>query len=85
MHFIISEKDKEISKLTHNVTKENSLPVFNINVNESHSSLKLSNHCNLNLDDPGESIPKVEDGRNSSVVPEGKVKSKRKRKKNRNL
>ena len=85
MHLLISDKDKEISKLTHNVTKENSLPVFNINCNESHSSLKLSNHCDVNPHDPGESIHKVEDGRNSIAVQEGKVKSKRKRKKNRNL
>lgn len=85
LHLIICDKDKEISKLTKYVTKENSLPVFDINVNESHSSLKLSNDCDADPRDPGESVPKVENGRNSFVVPEGKVKTKRKRKKNRNL
>ena len=85
LHSIISDKDKEISKLTHNVTKEKSLPVFNMNVNESHSSLKLYNHCDVDQLDPGESFPIVEDARNSIAVPEGKVKTKRKRKKNRNL
>jgi len=85
LHLIISDKDKEILKLTHNVTKENSLPVFNVNINESHSSLKLSNHCDADPHDPGDTIPKVEDGKNNVLVPEGKVKTKRKRKKNRNL
>lgn len=85
LHLIICDKDKEISKLTNYVTKENSLPVFDINVNESHSSLKLSNDCDADPRDPRESVPKVENGKNSFVVPEGKVKTKRKRKKNRNL
>ena len=77
MHLIIYDKDKYkyILKLTHNLTKENSLPVFNVYGNESHSSLKLSNHCDANPHDPGESIPKVEDSKNSFAV-------KTKRKKN---
>ena len=77
LHSIISDKDKEISKLSHNVTKENSIPVFYVNGNESYSSLKLSNHCNADPHHPGESIPKVKDGKNSIAVPEGKVKSNR--------
>ena len=81
LHLIISDKDQEILKLTQNVTKENVRPVLSINNDESLSSLKKCDNTDQN--DPSESVPKIEDGGNSILG--GKVKTKRKKKKNRNL
>jgi len=85
LHLVISDKDQEIFKLTQNITKENSVPVFNVNGNESHSSHKLNIDCDADQTDPGDIIPKIEDGGNSILGQGGKVKNKRKKKKNRNL
>ena len=87
LHLIISDKDQEILKLTQNVTKENSVPVLNVNGNDSHSSLKHSTDCdNTDQFSPGEIIPKIEDEGSSKLGHGGgKVKTKRKKKKNRNL
>ena len=81
LHLIISDKDQEILKLTQNVTKENVRPVLSINKDESLSSLKKCDNTDQN--DPSESVPKIEDDGNSILG--GKVKTKRKKKKNRNL
>jgi len=81
LHLIISDKDQEILKLTQNVTKENVRPVLSINNDESLSSLKKCDNTDQN--DPSESVPKIEDDGNSILG--GKVKTKRKKKKNRNL
>jgi len=82
LHLIISDKDQEILKLTQIVTKENSVPVLNVNGNDSHSSLKHSTDCDIT----GESIHKIEDEESSKFGHGGgKVKNKRKKKKNRNL
>jgi len=87
LHLIISDKDQEILKLTQHVTKENSVPVLNVNGNDSHSSLKHSTDCdNTDQFSPGETIPKIEDEGSSKLGHGGgKVKTKRKKKKNRNL
>jgi len=87
LHLIISDKDQEILKLTQNVTKENSVPVLNVNGNDSHSSLKHSTDCdNTDQLSPGENIHKIEDEGSSKLGHGGgKVKTKRKKKKNRNL
>jgi len=81
LHLIISDKDQEILKLTHNITKETVHPVLSVNGDESQSSLK---NCDIaDQNDPSENVPKIEDDGNSILG--GKIKSKRKKKKNRNL
>jgi len=85
LHLVILDKDQEIFKLTQNLTKENSVPVCNVNGNESHYSHKLNIDCDADQTDPGDIIPKIEDGGNSILGQGGKVKNKRKKKKNRNL
>eukprot|EP00092_Neocalanus_flemingeri_P028809 GFUD01031276.1.p1 GENE.GFUD01031276.1~~GFUD01031276.1.p1 ORF type:complete len:310 (-),score=90.85 GFUD01031276.1:208-1137(-) len=86
LHLVISDKDREILKLTQNMTKEKTPAVLNIN-NESHSSHKLSTHGGDDHIDKNNLVHNPEVGSSSDKLgkTEGKVKNKRKGKKKRNL